>query len=176
MRNFTTFSAPYDGLKDAKAVIQKEEFFKNLQKIDLPDIANITENSEEFRKHLFAEWFNKDQSEFKELKRKFHEFHKKQKILDVIYLNPGKPETVENRLEGLVFPVQFNKSDTMKVVIPEMLKDALFEGWNDHGMKMLKLLYHYGKGSIKLVFLKLEHATLDYWCTFYTRQYFWILI
>ncbi|XP_070490979.1 uncharacterized protein [Chironomus tepperi] len=143
VRNFTTFSTSYDGLKDAKAAIENEEFFKTLQNVDLPDIANITENSEEFRKHLFAEWFDKDKSDFAEMKSKFQSFHKKQKVMNVIYLNPGAHEIVKKRLEGLVFPLQFNKTDTMYVVIPEMLKDALFEGWNDHGMKMLKLLYHY---------------------------------
>ena len=144
MRNFTTFSAPNKDLIDIKAAIANEVYFKNLESNDLPNILNITENSEEFRKHLFAEWFDKDKSEFNELKSKFHQFHKKQKILDVIYLNPGAQEVVKKRLGDLVFAIQYNKTDIMHVVIPEMLKDALFEGWNEHGMNMLKVLSHYG--------------------------------
>jgi len=149
VRNFTTFSASYDGLKDAKAALKNEEFFKSLQSNELPDILNITENSEEFRKHLFAEWFDKDQREFQELKSKFHEFHKKQKIKDTFYLNPGLHENTKKRLGDLVFSVQYNKTHLMDVVIPEMLKNALFEGWNEHGMKILKVLYHYGKDRKK---------------------------
>ncbi|KAL7018664.1 hypothetical protein ACKWTF_010856 [Chironomus riparius] len=143
VRNFTTFQASHDDLKGIKASIMKEEFFKSLESNALPDIANITENSEEFRKHLFAEWFDKDRSEFNQLKNKFHEFHKKEKIVDVMYMNPGAHEIVKKRLGDLVFPVQFNQTDTMHVVIPKMLKDALFEGWNEHGMNMLRVLFHY---------------------------------
>lgn len=145
VRNFTSFSVLADNLQNTKDSIVKENFFKDLQKNDLPDLSSITEIDNEFKKHLFAEWFDKEQKDFKALKEKFKQFQKVEKSSSFVILDQSKRNEIMNAVGSLTVEFQFDKKENLTVVIPERLHNALFDGWEKNGVLILKVLNHFAK-------------------------------
>lgn len=111
----------------------------------MPDLDTITEIDETFRQHLFAEWLNKDNKQFNVLKSKFNELSEKQETKGFVYLDPSKTEEVKNAVGDLLTEVQFNNTHLMNVIIPKALRNALFQGWNERGNQVVRLLYPFGE-------------------------------
>lgn len=95
---------------------------------------------------MFAEWLNDNEAKFNKLKEKFDslDVDERVSIKETIYVDPSQ-ESTRKLLEGLVFNVQFNKTHQMYLAISEDLKEALFDGWNEHGMSLVWVLSNYGE-------------------------------
>lgn len=129
-----------------KAHFQNEESVKNFYKIDLPSLETIESIDQSFRHHLFAQWIfnNENKPRFAELKSKLHSFIEKPQIKRKEVLDPSDYERVNESIGSLITEVEVNKTHEIHVVVPEALRFALFEGWNEKGFNLISLLYHYG--------------------------------
>lgn len=47
-------------------------------------------------------------------------------------------------VESLLYKVEVNKTHELHVVVPQQLRQALFDGWEEKGYRFARLLYHYG--------------------------------
>ena len=146
VRNFTSLAATYDEIDKIRSQIKNEEPVKSFQTVTLPDLDKIEEIDESFRQHLFAEWVSKNENKprFRELKTKLHELTPKAAMTDKIYLNPTKTDEVTKLIGELITDIKVNTTFELHVVVPQDLRFALFEGWEEMGSKFGRLLYHYG--------------------------------
>lgn len=147
VRNFSTVGVPTNELPNVKRNLAASEMFINFLNTDLPDINEITEINEEFRQRLFSEWLRSDEkdSQFNELKSKFHELNKVEPCNQTLYINPSKNAEVRKTLGDIIDEVEFNNTHKMTLVVPKDLQDALFTGWRDLNYTFTRLLFHYGE-------------------------------
>ena len=61
------------------------------------------------------------------------------------YVDPSQTAEARKSFGDLIFNVEFNKTHEMHLVVPEDLKEALFDGWQQHGMNFVRVLSHYGE-------------------------------
>lgn len=143
IRNYTAFAA--HDVKSAKQRLLSEDFFKDFPVESLP--AEINEIDDILRQHMFAAWLNSNDEKFNKLKNKFEELDKDEivPVTKLKYFDPSQNAEARKSFGDLIFGVEFNKTHQMHLVVPEDLKEALFDGWNDHGMTFVRVLSHYGK-------------------------------
>lgn len=128
--------------------MQKEKFVKSFSTVDLPDLETIEMIDESFRQHLFAQWLwnNENKPSFDELRTKLHKLIEKPQIKHKEVLDPTNFEQVSGSIGELISKVEVNNTHAIHVVVPEMLRQALFDGWNEkeNGFNVLRLLFHFG--------------------------------
>ena len=129
-----------------KNQLRHEDYVKDFSKIVLPDLKTIEALDESFRQHLFAQWVlgNDDAPRFTELKAKFHDLTGKPQAKRKESLDPTNYEQVKISIPNLITDVEVNKTHELHVVVPEHLRQALFDGWEEKGYSFARLLYHYG--------------------------------
>lgn len=149
VRNYTSLALPLEDLPKLKAQLRQEDFVKDFSKIVLPDLKTIEAIDESFRQHLFAQWTlnNDDSPRFIELKAKFHNLTGKPHVKRKESLDPTSYEQVNNSISSLITNVEVNKTHELHVVVPQSLRQALFDGWDEKGYSFARLLYHYGMNS-----------------------------
>lgn len=125
---------------------------KDFLKVELPDLETITAINESFRQHLFAQWIlNKDdEPRFKALTSKLHNLTEKHPSTQKNYLDPTNYDLV-NQLGELIVDVEVNKTSKIKVAIPQDLRFALFDGWDNNGFIIIRVLYYYGKRNQRIL-------------------------
>lgn len=132
-----------------KQKFENEDFVKEFSKVTQPDIKALEEIDENLRQFLFAQWIlnNEDKSSFTESKEKLkslikqnYKYSKKR-----VELDPTQPDLVKSQIGELVSEVKYNETFTMNVVVPNGLRMALFEGWEEKGFEIFPLLYPFGE-------------------------------
>lgn len=114
-------------------------------KVELADLETIEEIDESFRQHLFAQWIMNNEPRFGELKTKLHSFIKKPHIKSApVILDPSKFDEVNRTIGNLITDIRVNKTHEIYVVVPEALRLALFERWEEKGYSFARMLYYYG--------------------------------
>lgn len=128
-------------------MLNEEDFVKDFLKVELPD--NITEVDENFRQHIFAQWLmnNHKTPEFDKLMSKFHKLNKEAPVKEKKYIDPTNFESVNSTVGELLTIMEYNKTDTIKILVPQALRLALFKGWEDQGFNFVRMLAHYGANS-----------------------------
>lgn len=145
VRNLTKLAVPLEDLPKHKAHFQSEESVKNFYKIVLPNLETIESIDESFRQHLFAQWiFNNENKRFAELRSKLNSFIEKPQFTRKEILDPSDYERVNESIGAMITQVEVNKTHEISVVVPQALRFALFEGWNEKGFNLVRLLFHYG--------------------------------
>lgn len=143
VRNFTTYASPIDKLPALKKQYAEHDFVKEFQKVELPELETITEINESFRQKLFVDWLTSP-AKFKDLNAKLKHLTPKVKVSKVEYIDPNDKAAIKD-FEELVVAVELNKTSTIRVLVPQHLRDILFEGWEEKGMELVRLLFHYGE-------------------------------
>lgn len=129
-------------LPDLKSQLQRETYVQEFAKIELPE--TVEEIDESFRQLLFAHWVHNNNAEFGELKTKLHSFIEKPHVKQTKHLNPT--DSAELGVVGsLLADVEFNKTSHTRFVVPEALRFALFDGWDEKGINLVRVLNHYGE-------------------------------
>lgn len=111
----------------------------------LVDLDTIEVLDESFRQHIFAEFLkdNFDKPSYKDLRKKVREFIPKVNYKDIkgtgrVPLDPTNYESVNKTIGQYLVEVDYNKTQTIKVVVPGSIRSALFDGWEDKGMNLIK--------------------------------------
>lgn len=143
IRNYTSFAA--HDVKSAKQRLLSEDFFKDFPIEKLPNEINDTDDI--LRQHMFAAWLNGNDEKFTNLKNKFESLDKDENVpvTKLKYIDPSQTAEARNFFGELIFEIEFNKTHQMPLVMPEDLKEALFDDWNNHGMSFVRILSHYGE-------------------------------
>lgn len=146
IRNYTAFAA--HDVKSAKQRLLSEDFFKDFPIENLPD--EINEIDDILRQHMFAAWLNGNDEKFNKLKNKFESLDQDENVpvTKLKYVDPSQTAEAHKSFGDLIFNVEFNKTHEMHLVVPEDLKEALFDGWQQHGMNFVRVLSHYGEKFI----------------------------
>jgi hypothetical protein len=111
-------------------------------KVELPALETIEELDDGFRQHLFAQWvMNKN---IDELRTKFKSFAEEPQFKHKESLDPTNADLVKSKIGDLITEMKFNDTSNIKVAIPQALRFALFNGWEEKGYEFLRLLNHYG--------------------------------
>lgn len=145
IRNYTAFVE--SDIKKAKERLINEGFLKDFPNETLPNLNEITEISDVLKQHMFATWLNGNDGQFNKLREKFESLDVDEDVVvkKFLYVDPSQTKEANYFFGDLIFDVQFNKTHQTNLVIPEDLKEALFEGWNEHGMSLIRVLTHYGE-------------------------------
>lgn len=127
--------------------MQKEEFVKNFLTVDIPDLETIETIDESFRQHLFTQWLwnNENKGNFGELRSKLHKLIDKPQFKGKETLDPTNYAQVSGSIGDLITKVEVNKTHAITVVVPQMLRQALFNEWDEKGYNVIRLLFHFGK-------------------------------
>lgn len=147
VRNFTTLAYPLGEIKKVKEELKEEDYVKDFLKVELPALDSIEEIDESFRQHLFAQWVMNDKTEnFAALKTKLKTFSdgRQTVVKRKEYLDPTNFELVKGKVGDLITEVDYNKTNTVKFVVPKALRLVLFKEWEDKGYSFIRLLSHYG--------------------------------
>lgn len=142
VRNFTIFAAPIDGLPALKRQYAEQDFVQEFLKVELPELETITEIDESFRQKLFAEWITSP-PKFKDLHNKLKTLTPKIKASKVEYIDPSSEPAMKN-FDDLVITMETNKTFTARILVPKQVRNVLFDGWEDKGINLIRLLFHYG--------------------------------
>lgn len=124
-------------------------------KVELPALETIEQIDESFRQHLFAQWVMDDdkKEDFEELKTKLKSFaDNNAQFKNKENLDPTNYEYVNSKVGDLITEMDYNKTNTVRVVIPRALREVLFKGWEEKGFNFIRLLSHYGAISSTIKF------------------------
>ncbi len=97
---------------------------------------------------MFYEWLRGNNENFKKLREKFKSLEKdddKSHVKSFTYVDPSEREKLSTTFKDLIFDIEFNKTHQLHMVVPDDLQDALFDGWNSHGMDFVRILNIYGE-------------------------------
>lgn len=146
VRNFTSLAVPLDDLPKFKSHLKQQDYVKDFMKVDLPDLKTVEAIDDSFRQLLFAQWIMNDNSQkFSDLKTKFQNLTGKPQFKRKESLDPTDYELVKATVGSLITDIEFNKTNSIHVLVPQNLRLALFEGWEEKGYSFARILYHYGK-------------------------------
>uniref|UniRef100_A0A1B0GPV7 Uncharacterized protein n=1 Tax=Phlebotomus papatasi TaxID=29031 RepID=A0A1B0GPV7_PHLPP len=149
-RNFTTLAfVNATQVNQLKKTIAQTDFVEQMLSEELPD--PITEIDDNLRRHLFAQWVSNEKQNFNILKTIFKtlEFngtedgHPVSKTRAMMMLNPTNVSALKETIGGALSPVQVNGS-YVNVIVPERLRNALYDGWEDTP-KVIHLLWSFAK-------------------------------
>jgi hypothetical protein len=141
-----------DDAQKVKKKLLNEEFYMTFDDVELPDIDSIKEIDDIFRQNLFYEWL-KNSPQFKELTKKFHDLSEDEDVKNQVRIDPSKAEDIA-KISDLIAKVEFNNTNSLHIVVPEMLRHALFAGWDKQGFQFMRLLFPYGKTKLFIQFIK----------------------
>lgn len=129
------------------AQFKDDDLIKTFLKVELPDLDAIETLDESFRQHVFAQWIThqEDKPRYKDLQKKLHKLIPKAGPSEKLDLNPTNYDLVKSTIGELITEVEYNKTQNIKIVVPEALRLALFDGWETKGINFIRILYHYCK-------------------------------
>lgn len=115
--------------------------------VELPDLDTIETLDESFRQHVFAQWIThqEDKPRYKDLQKKLHKLIPKPEKSEKQTLDPTNYDLIKSTIGELITEVEYNKTQNIRIVVPEALRLALFEGWETKGINFIRILYHYCK-------------------------------
>ncbi|XP_059612967.1 uncharacterized protein LOC132259376 isoform X2 [Phlebotomus argentipes] len=150
-RNFTTLAyVNATQINQLKKTIAREEYVEEMLAEELPDpIAEIDDN---LRRHLFGQWVRGNKIGFDVLKTTFKtlEFNGTEDgqtagrgRSGMVMLNPTNVSALNETIGGALSTVQVNET-YVNVIVPERLRNALFDGWEDKS-KVIHLLWSFAR-------------------------------
>lgn len=130
--------------------LKSDDVIKTFLSVELADLDAIEELDESFRQFLFAQWIldNDEKPKFKDARDKLHKLLPKNDYNEKdgkIVLDPTMLEGVKSSIGQFLTEVEYNKTYSIRVVVPEALRLALFDGWDEKGLNLVRVLYHYGE-------------------------------
>lgn len=147
-RNFSTLNAVSGDTTLLKKKVSEEEYIQEFMNIELPELIEVID--ENFRRKLFASWVKNDKI-FSTLKETYKELDTYQlpEKLKLQYIDPTQLDAVNSTIGENFVVVNFNKT-LVHLIVPQPVRSALFDRWQDKGDDMMRLLTTFGKSSILL--------------------------
>uniref|UniRef100_A0A336MJC6 CSON002579 protein n=1 Tax=Culicoides sonorensis TaxID=179676 RepID=A0A336MJC6_CULSO len=135
VRNFSIISHPAR-VPNLVAEFSKKPFVQEFLKYDTEEMQNSTEISETLKKVLFATWVTNDK-DFTTYRDTFHQKLQEKVVKNsndkhrkIVLVNPTDMKAVKEIAGGSLVSIMFNNTN-INVLLPESLKLALFEGWQE---------------------------------------------
>lgn len=149
-RNFTTLSLTnVTHINALKKTVGVEPFILDIIKdVELPD--PITNISNDFRLLLFAHWILDNEKDFQRLKEKYKhlvaitETSSEKSSHNFMMINPTNTSAVREIIGASSLPTVLVNGTLINVIVPQGLKNALFDGW-EYQPYVLPLLLQYAK-------------------------------
>ena len=151
-RNFTDLKAIGGEIPLLRKKVAEEDYIKEYMSIQLPEM--IVEIDENFLRKLFASWVKNDKqfSTLKETYKSLNPYQQSEKI-KLHYINPTLLDEVNSTIGDNLVSLNFNKT-LVHTVLPQTVRAALFQGWQEKGDDITRLLTLFGKFLI--------HQSKDY--------------
>ncbi|GAB0100551.1 uncharacterized protein DMENIID0001_166060 [Sergentomyia squamirostris] len=149
-RNFTTLAyVNATQINQLKKTLSETDFVQEMLNDDLPD--PVEEIDDNLRKHLFAQWVRNNRDTFDDLKTTFKtlEFNGTDEVqlanrrAGMVMINPTNVSALNETIGAALSTIPINGS-YVNVIVPERLRNALFEGWEDKP-KIIHLLWSFAK-------------------------------
>lgn len=154
VRNFTTLAAPDKDLNSLKTQLKQDAEIKPFLSIEMPDLAALEELDNSLKQYLFAQWLEDNQktTDFKNARTKLKSFFKDNSKAKRFFLDPTQYASVNATIgPDLISNYDFNQTTKVNLVIPRNIRDALFDGWENEGFHLIKILGHYGNKHIIVI-------------------------
>jgi len=151
-RNFTTLAfTNLDQIAQLKKKLTKLDYIEDFRNTDILPAANITEIDEDLRRHLFGIWIDDNYKEFDSYKSAFKALvtpvnepvTPKPRNAPLMLINPTNVSAINETIGAALSTVQINGS-LINVIVPETLRRALFEGWEEKA-DVIYLLWAFAK-------------------------------
>lgn len=144
-RNFTDLKAIGGEIPLLRKKVAEEEYIKEFLNIELPEM--IEEIDDNFRRKLFATWVRSDKlfPTLKETYKTLNTYQLPEKV-KLQYINPTVLDEVNSTIGDNLVSLDFNKT-VVHTVLPHTVRSALFQGWQEKGEDVIRLLTLFGMNS-----------------------------
>ena len=142
-RNFSDLRVIGVEIPRLRKKVAEESYIKEYMSIELPEM--IEEIDENFRRKLFASWVKNDKvfSKLKETYKTLDTYQLPENI-NLQFINPTLLAQVNSTIGDNLITLNFNKT-LVPTVLPQTVRSALFQGWQEKGEDVIRLLTLFGK-------------------------------